>query len=309
MTAAAPQTSDAVDSPLVVPIDMGLVQEIPGFNSRKVLNGIEELAANISQTGQMMPVMVLAFSGLSEEDRARCQVKKGKSFGLVVGHRRFTAIDSLGWSSIDAKILPSTINLQNAKVLNLIENVQREDLSTYETAHSCLELHERFGMSHAQISGSLGKSKSYVGNLIRCASKLCPEILKYWEEGDPQAIVDYLVILAKVDHDKQREKWAEKKGLGATGGSEDPEENEDGEGEDGPQEPEQAPRRRPSPKRIAALSEWVKEHAPDPELERFALAVIKMCQGEQATISLPAGKGKRKLRFDIRNPPKPSAEE
>lgn len=297
------------DAALVAPIDMSLLQPIPGFNSRKEVQGVEELASNISKTGQMMPVMVIAFDGLSEDERKLCKVRKGKKFGLIVGHRRFAAIDSLGWNRIEAKILPSSIDLKSAKILNLIENVQREDLTTFETAQSCLELHKKYGMSHAEIAGNLGKSKSYVGNLVRCSSKLAPEILGYWEAGDPMAIVDYLVVLAKLDHDTQRLRWAEKKGLGTSGAEEDSdsEEGEEPDEKDRPEAP--ATRRRPSPKRIAALSDWVKENAPDQEMERFGLALIKMCQGEQATITCPAAKGKRKPKFDIRNPPKTVQEE
>lgn len=304
MTATSPSPDDAA---LVAPIDMSLLQEIPSFNSRKVVQGVEELADNISKTGQMMPVMVLPFDGLSEDERALCKIKKGKRFGLVVGHRRFAAINSLGWNRIEAKILPSSIDLKGAKILNLIENVQREDLSTYETAQSCLSLHKQFGMTHAEIASNLGKSKSYVGNLVRCCQRLAPEILGFWEEGDPQAIVDYLVVLAKVDHDTQRTRWAQKKGLGVENGERE-EEGEEGEGEGEADRSEPVARRRPSPKRIQALSDWVKENAPDAELQRFAVSLIRMCQGEQSTLTIPAGKGKRKPKFDIRNPPKPSEE-
>ena len=310
MTAAARTTTREDDSATsVLRLDMGLIQEIDGFNSRKTMDdeAVKTLATNIQQSSQLMPIMVLAFDNLSDEERAQCKVRKGKRFGLVVGHRRFAAIDGLGWGTIDAKILPSSINLQNAKVLNLIENVQREDLSTYDAAQSCRELHERYGMTHAQIAQSLGKSKSYVGNLVRCASKLAPEILGYWEAGDPQAIVDYLVILAKQDHDTQRTRWADKKGLGvANDGGEEPGEGEGDEEREDPPEP--AMRRRPSPKRIQALSDWIKENAPDAELQRFGLSLIKMCQGEQSTLTIPAAKGKRKPKFDIRNPPKPAEE-
>lgn len=308
MTAPARTTRPEEDTTSALRIDMGLVQEIPGFNSRKTMDdeAIRMLATNIEQSTQLMPIMVLAFDNLSEEERTQCQVKKGKRFGLVVGHRRHAAIDSLGWSSIDAKILPSSINLQNAKVLNLIENVQREDLSTYETAQSCLDLHERYGMTQGQIASSLGKSKSYVGNLVRCAAKLAPEILGYWEAKDPMAIVDYLVILAKLDHDTQRARWAEKKGLGAGGPNEESGEGEEGDSDD---PPAQTPRRRPSPKRIQALTDWIKENAPDAELQRFAVSLIKICQGEQSTLTIPTGKGKRKPKFDIRKPPKTETEE
>jgi ParB family chromosome partitioning protein len=51
--------------------------------------------------------------------------------------------------------------------LALVENLQREDLSALEAAHSYHQLVHEFGLSHGEVAELVGKSRTTVANALR----------------------------------------------------------------------------------------------------------------------------------------------
>ncbi|MBN2676241.1 MAG: ParB/RepB/Spo0J family partition protein, partial [Alphaproteobacteria bacterium] len=49
----------------------------------------------------------------------------------------------------------------------LIENLQRSDMNPIDEAHGFAQLAKDFGYSHKEIASRIGKSRSYITNLIR----------------------------------------------------------------------------------------------------------------------------------------------
>jgi ParB-like chromosome segregation protein Spo0J len=118
-----------------------------------------------------------------------------------------------GFETIRARVkAPSS---ETARILsNALENVQREDLSTYEKARVCSTLREK-KLSLKETMEATGWSQSYISNLTVCFNSLHPEILADWqgnndndEDKKGPAVVSYLRELAKEkDKEKQLDVW------------------------------------------------------------------------------------------------------
>lgn len=90
-----------------------------------------DLAQSIKQHGLQIPIVVQPASDVEIND---VEIPDGYEYRLIVGHRRFIAITQLlGWSMIPAQIQEG-ISEKQAKVLNLIENLERKNISFYDEA-------------------------------------------------------------------------------------------------------------------------------------------------------------------------------
>jgi ParB family chromosome partitioning protein len=107
--------------------------------------GLDELADSIKQVGILEPILVRPV---------------GDVYEVVVGERRYRAAQQAGLAKV-----PVTIgNYSDDEVLelNLIENVQRENLSAVEKAKVCKQLIERFPDKYpnwAKLSERIGVHK------------------------------------------------------------------------------------------------------------------------------------------------------
>lgn len=108
-----------------------------------------ELAASIRHFGLLQPVTVR---------------KSGEKYELIMGERRCRACRLLGYTQIDAFILPATG--PESAMLALVENLQRENLHFMEEAEAYAALVSS-EMSQDALARRLGKSASAVANKIR----------------------------------------------------------------------------------------------------------------------------------------------
>lgn len=149
---------------------------------------LQELAASIKREGQLQPVGLEKMSGKHE----------GK-FLLIFGFSRFAAITGkvdnglLGRDVIRAKIFDA-MEERDRRILNLVENTQRENLSTFDIANAANTLRVKWEMSGASIAGKLGKTPSYINNLIRAACNASPEILTLWRQENTPGYAPKRVI-------------------------------------------------------------------------------------------------------------------
>ena len=122
------------------------------YQPRKIFNenAIKELASSIEKHGLMQPVIV---------------IKDKENYILVAGERRLKAVKSLNRSKIKAII--ADISLKDLREYALIENIQREDLNPLEIAYSLKALIDEHGFTHEELSKNIGKSRSYITNLLR----------------------------------------------------------------------------------------------------------------------------------------------
>lgn len=128
---------------------------------------LDDLAESIRSAGLIQPVVVRS-----------C----GEFYELVAGERRWRAAQRAGWHDI-AAIVRDDIDDQEAVVLGLIENLQRESLTPMETAYGLKELAERLQLTHAAAADRLGKSRVYVTNFLRLLN-LCESVQEQVNAGE-----------------------------------------------------------------------------------------------------------------------------
>jgi ParB family chromosome partitioning protein len=121
-------------------------------NVRRDYTEIAELAGSIKQHGLLQPVTVYA-----EED----------GYVIKAGHRRFLAYQLLykeepeKYHSIRSIISDN----QNIALIQLIENVQRVDLSQHDLYQALSKMRKQ-GMTLRQIGEVIGKSEGYIKSLF-----------------------------------------------------------------------------------------------------------------------------------------------
>ena len=125
-----------------------------GLNPRKDFDEAElaELATSIRAKGLVQPI-------IARPDRER------GGYEIVAGERRWRAAQRA--SMHEVPVILRELSDSEAAEFALIENVQRADLNPIEEAAGYNELIERFKYTHEQLSETLGKSRSYVGNTLR----------------------------------------------------------------------------------------------------------------------------------------------
>lgn len=127
-----------------------------GANTRETSGldsaSIKELAASIRERGVMQPITVR-------------RVLHG--FEIVAGTRRVLASQTAGLTTIPAIIIDA--DETESLVLNIIENVQRENLSLHETAKAVRQMLAVFGKP-VDVSRKLGKSKAWVSKHMALTS-------------------------------------------------------------------------------------------------------------------------------------------
>ena len=117
---------------------------------------LQDLAQSIKEKGVLVPIIVRAVQN------------KPYLYEIVAGERRYRAAQMAGLSEIPA--LVKTLTNQNAMEIALIENVQRENLNPIEEAEGFKNLMEKCGYSIEDVSKLIGKSTSYIRNLMRINS-------------------------------------------------------------------------------------------------------------------------------------------
>ena len=125
------------------------------FNCRGHLAPIDvmDLADDLKEQGQISPVLLMIYP----EDK---QLETGFKYLLTVGYRRTTAAKIINWEYIDAIIQP-TMPEEEARYLNLRENVQRKDLNVLQEAKAMFKL-KQLGVSREAAAKHLGKSSAWV---------------------------------------------------------------------------------------------------------------------------------------------------
>ncbi len=115
---------------------------------------LNELADSIRTQGVMQPILVRPLEG-----------KRNGKYEIIAGERRFRAACLAGLEEIP--VLVREVADENAAVMALIENIQREDLNPLEEAQGVKRLLDEFGLTHEQAAQAIGRSRSATSNLLR----------------------------------------------------------------------------------------------------------------------------------------------
>ncbi len=131
------------------------------FQPRKIFDeaALNELAESIKEHGVLQPIIVR---------------RKGKSFEIVVGERRYRGSKIAGLTEIPVVVRELTD--QQMMEIAILENLQREDLTPIEEAEAYQNLMESLNLTQEQLAFRLGKSRPHIANHIRLLS--LPEVVR-----------------------------------------------------------------------------------------------------------------------------------
>ena len=146
-------------------------------NPRKKFDpaALDELAESIRNQGLAQPIIVRAIpveplkGGILTEEMKAALTKQ--YYEIIAGERRWRAAKIAGLKEVPC--IPRVMNDREALELQLIENLQRRDLSALEEAaglHAMLQLTNDDGTktyTHESLAVKLGKAKSTVGRMIK----------------------------------------------------------------------------------------------------------------------------------------------
>lgn len=129
-------------------------------------DSLAELAASIAEHGVLQPLLV------------RPLLDGG--YQLVAGERRWRASRMAGLTQVPVIIKEMTDD--EAAVISLIENLQREDLNPIEEAFGFSSLMKDFGLTQEEAAQRVGKSRPAIANALRLL-KLPEKILDMLRDG------------------------------------------------------------------------------------------------------------------------------
>ncbi len=153
------------DGDELLEIDLDLIEpnsEQP--RTRFTEGNLEELTQSIRANGIVQPIIVR---------------RKGSSYQIVAGERRWRAAQRAGLQKVPAVIK----NIDDNKLLELalIENIQRQELNPIEEAKAYKNLIETVGLTQEMVAERVGKNRTVITTSLRLL-KLPEEIQKLVEE-------------------------------------------------------------------------------------------------------------------------------
>ncbi len=114
-------------------------------------DSLNELIHSIKTHGLIQPIVV--------------RPAKDDYYEIIAGERRWLACNKIGFN-----IVPVIIKIYSdleASAAALIENIQREDLNTIDEANAYRKLMDNYGLTQEELSTKVGKSRSFIGNMVR----------------------------------------------------------------------------------------------------------------------------------------------
>lgn len=111
---------------------------------------IDELCQTIKTHGVIQPIVVRM---------------RESQYEIIAGERRWRAVKKLGMETIPAIV--REFNNSQAASIALIENLQREDLTSIEEAYAYQKLIDLHQLTQESLAQRIGKSQSTIANKIR----------------------------------------------------------------------------------------------------------------------------------------------
>lgn len=146
-------------------LPLGVIAPSP-HNPRTDVGAIDELAASLDAHGLLQPILVRRIDG------------EAAGFEIIAGHRRYAAAAQLKWETIDCVIREAEPD--EAFILTLVENLQRDDLSAREEAAGLEMLLRDRSWSTNQVAEAVKRSPSFISKRLRVFDDpiLAPYVLR-----------------------------------------------------------------------------------------------------------------------------------
>lgn len=149
-------------------------------------NAFDDLVASVKEKGVLVPVI------------ARPNKKGDKQFEIVAGNRRFRAAKTVGLKEIPARVEEMTD--EQAREVQIIENLQREDVHPIEEGKSYRQLMEKSKYDIATIAAKVGKSESYIKQRLYLTN-LTDKSAKFYRTG--KMTDGHAVLIARLSENDQ----------------------------------------------------------------------------------------------------------
>ncbi|KKN49069.1 hypothetical protein LCGC14_0646390 [marine sediment metagenome] len=145
-----------LDEYSVVNIPLDRIYSDPIFNCRGTIVPLDviDLVKDIEKTGLQSPIAIQPISDVSEFP------EEDYDYRIVAGHRRFASFKILKKETIPAMIKVGLSEVR-AKLINLAENLKRQDLNIVQEANAIEHL-RKLGLNRRQVGEELGVSPSWV---------------------------------------------------------------------------------------------------------------------------------------------------
>ena len=129
---------------------------------------LEDLAKSIASRGIIQPIIV------------RISKENNEFYQIVAGERRWRAAQRAQLHEVPVVVRDFTD--EELLEVAIIENVQRSNLNPVEEALGYQALIDNFNYTQEQVASGLGKSRSYIANLLRLLN-LPEKVQKYVRKG------------------------------------------------------------------------------------------------------------------------------
>ena len=162
------------------------------YQPRKIFDetALEELASSIKEHGVFQPIIVK---------------KSIKGYEIIAGERRVKASLMAGNTEIPAII--RDFNDTQMMEIALLENLQRENLTSIEEATAYKKLQETLSLTQEELAKRLGKSRSHITNmlgLLNLPDKIQEDI------SNKKISMGHARVLSKLDNKYQQEELVTK---------------------------------------------------------------------------------------------------
>lgn len=181
IVSAVPAVSHA--KPALEFVSLDLVDFLPQVRTESGLDEdeLQELAESLKAQGMLQPVLLRPL---------------GERFALIAGERRCRAARLAGFSHVPALI--GEADDQRAGILQLVENVQREDLSLMELAAGLRSLADQ-GKTLTEICQLVKKSKSWVSKHLAASVENLGYYTRQFMQSETTEDLELVLVVNQIE--------------------------------------------------------------------------------------------------------------
>ena len=191
----APQIPQEIDGKSIQTVDIKAITPDPDQPRKNIdpeSEDIKQLAHSIKKHGFINFITV--------------REKKKGQYIIVAGERRFTAAKVAKLKTIPVFVLdPEKAPLDYA-LIQLEENLQREDLSPFEEAESYQRLKEEFGLQQKDVAKAVKRDKTYVSRMMKI-NEMVPEVRTEITKESTGIAKRVVMDLASFSQEDQQQLW------------------------------------------------------------------------------------------------------
>lgn len=141
---------------VALPLDMVIPDERQPRQTAMDEAALGELVQSVKEQGLLQPITV----------RPNRRDESGQTFLIVAGHRRYEAHKRAGLERIEA-IIRRDLDDRKAAELQLLENLQRENLSPLDEAAAYQRFIDEFGYTQEELADRVGRNRTSVSKTLK----------------------------------------------------------------------------------------------------------------------------------------------